>query len=124
MAWVYLLIAGCFEVSFTSMLKLSDNFTRLWPSLLFLIFSIASFGFLNLAVRTIPIGTAYAVWTGIGAFGTATMGIVYFKEPATPGRLAFLAILVAAIIGLKLVSPEHEEAPTTQAAPTSAGEAG
>lgn len=104
MPWVYLLIAGLFEVTFTTCLKLSEGFTKLWPSLGFFVASVTSFIFLNFAIKTIPIGTAYAIWTGIGAAGTATIGILWFKEPATAARLAFLILLIGSVIGLKLVT--------------------
>ena len=104
MPWLYLLLAGLFEIGFTTCLKLSEGFSRLWPSLGFLLCAVASFWLLTRAIQTIPLGTAYAVWTGIGAFGTALIGIFIFNEPATALRLAFLVLLVGSIIGLKLVS--------------------
>ncbi|MCZ2340532.1 MAG: multidrug efflux SMR transporter [Bacteroidales bacterium] len=104
MPWVYLLIAGVLEITFTTCLKLSNGFTKIWPSLGFLVASVFSFVFLNFAIKSIPIGTAYAVWTGIGAAGTATIGILWFKEPATTARLLFLVLLIGSVIGLKLVS--------------------
>lgn len=104
MAWTYLAVAGLFEVAFAAALKLSDGFTRLWPSLAFLVFSIASFVLLARAVTTIPIGTAYAVWTGIGAAGTALVGIAFLGEPASALRLCFIATLIASIVGLRLTA--------------------
>jgi len=104
MSWLYLIAAGLFEVGFTTCLKLSDSFSRLWPSLGFLICAVVSFWLLTKATQTIPLGTAYAVWTGIGAFGTAVIGIVFFSDPATTLRLLFLVLLIGSIIGLKLVS--------------------
>jgi quaternary ammonium compound-resistance protein SugE len=106
MAWAYLVLAGFFEVGFTSCLKLSEGFTRVLPSLGFLVFSIASFWFLNKAVATVPLGTAYAVWTGIGACGTAIVGMVFFRDPVSAGRLFFLVMIVVSIVGLKWASPE------------------
>ncbi len=103
-AWSYLIIAGILEVGFASMLKLTENFTKLIPTIIFLVFASGSFYFLTKAVEQIPIGTAYAVWTGIGAFGTIIIGILFYKEPASAMRLFFLFTLVASIIGLKLVS--------------------
>ena len=103
-AWTYLILAGILEIGFASMLKLTENFTKLIPTLLFLLFAIASFYALTKAVESIPTGTAYAVWTGIGAFGTILVGIFFFNEPAGFLRLFFLFTLVASIIGLKLVS--------------------
>jgi quaternary ammonium compound-resistance protein SugE len=102
--WIILIVAGMFEVGFTTSMKLSDNFSKLWPSLSFLVCSILSFVMLNRATRTIPLGTAYAVWTGIGAFGTASIGIVFFRDPLTFWRLVFLVGLVGCILGLKFVS--------------------
>ena len=106
MPWLWLVVAGVFEVGFTTCMKLSNGFTRLGPSVAFLFFAIGSFVLLARAVTIIPLGTAYAVWTGIGAFGTAVIGIVFFRDPATAGRIFFLALLIGSIIGLKLVSPE------------------
>jgi len=105
MAWAYLLLAGAFEVGFASTLKLTDGFTRLWPTIVFLIFAITSFALLAKAAQTLPIGTAYAVWTGIGAVGTVIIGILFYKEPATALRLFFLATLIVSIIGLRYATP-------------------
>ncbi|MEK9629818.1 MAG: multidrug efflux SMR transporter [Nitrospinota bacterium] len=104
MNWFYLVLAGLFEIGFTTSLKLSDNFSKVWPSISFLVLSILSFYFLTKAIQTIPLGTSYAVWTGIGAFGTAVVGIVFFMEPVNASRIFFLVMLIASIIGLKLVS--------------------
>lgn len=104
MSWTYLIIAGLFEVGFTTCLKLSDQFTKLNWTIGFLIFSAASFYFLSLSLKTIPIGTSYAIWTGIGAFGTALLGIFFFEEPAGAFRILFLFLLITSILGLKLVS--------------------
>jgi quaternary ammonium compound-resistance protein SugE len=103
-AWVYLILAGVLEIGFASMLKLTENFTKLVPTLIFLVFAIGSFYSLTKAVNVIPIGTAYAVWTGIGAVGTIIIGILFYKEPASAMRLFFLFTLVSSIVGLKLVS--------------------
>lgn len=103
-AWFYLVLAGVLEIGFASMIKLTDNFTKLVPTLIFAVFAIGSFYSLTKAVEGIPIGTAYAIWTGIGALGTIIIGIVLYKEPASALRLFFLFTLVASIIGLKLVS--------------------
>lgn len=105
MAWFLLFLAGLFEVAWAIGLKYTDGFTRLWPSVFTVTGMAASFLLLALALRTIPIGTAYAVWTGIGAVGVATLGIVLFNEPRNFARLAFIALIVIGIIGLKLVSP-------------------
>jgi len=104
MAWTYLMLAGLFEVGFASTLKLTENFTRLWPTLIFSICILLSFLLLNRALRDIPIGTAYAVWTGVGAAGTALVGILIYKEPATALRLFFLATLIGSVIGLKFAT--------------------
>ena len=104
MAWVYLVIAGLFEVGFTTSLKLSDDFKNTKWTLLFFVCISLSFHFLSQAIKTIPLGTAYAVWTGIGAVGTAIIGIVFFDEPFYFSRVFFLALLIGSIIGLKLVS--------------------
>lgn len=109
MAWVYLLLAGLFECGFTTCLKLSDGLTHRGWAAAFLLLSIVSFGLLTLAARTIPLGTAYAVWTGIGAAGTAAIGIIWFKDPATTWRLVFLCTLIGSVVGLKLVSGETPE---------------
>ncbi len=105
MGWIYLLAAGVFEIAFTTSLKMSDGFTKLWPTISFLVFSLISFWLLTRAMQTITLGTSYAVWTGIGAFGTALVGILFFKDPVTAGRVFFLLALIGSIIGLKLVSP-------------------
>ena len=104
MAWVWLTLAGLLEVVWAVGLKYTDGFTRLVPSAITVAAMIASVYFLALAVRTIPIGTGYAVWTGIGAAGTAILGIILFAEPATALRLGAIGLIVAGIVGLKLVS--------------------
>lgn len=88
-AWIYLILAGVLEVGFASMLKLTENFSKLIPTLIFLVFAVGSFFSLTKAVQHIPIGTAYAIWTGIGAFGTIIIGILFYKEPASMMRLFF-----------------------------------
>ncbi len=104
MAWLYLFVAGLFEVGWAIGLKYTEGFSRLVPSLLTLASMVLSIALLGLALKTLPVGTAYAVWTGIGALGTAMLGMVLFGEPATVLRLACLGLIVAGIIGLKLVS--------------------
>lgn len=104
MPWTNLIIAGLFEIGFASTLKLTEGFTRLWPTAIFTVCIILSFLFLNKAVKDIPIGTAYAVWTGIGAVGTVIVGILVYKEPATALRLFFITTLIGSIIGLKLAT--------------------
>ena len=107
MHWLILIAAGFFECAFTTCLKLSDGLTKVWWAVAFVLLSVVSFGLLTLAAQKIPLGTAYAVWTGIGAAGTALIGIVWFHDPATFWRLFFLAGLVGCLIGLKLASPDH-----------------
>src|SRR5690606_17033515 len=104
MAWFYLLLAGLMEVGWAIGLKYTDGFTRFWPSLLTSVAMIASMIFLALALRTLPMGTAYAIWTGIGTIGTVAFGILLFNEPSDVLRLACIGLILAAIIGLKFVS--------------------
>jgi quaternary ammonium compound-resistance protein SugE len=104
MAWTYLTIAGLFEVGWAIGLKYTHGFSRLIPSLWTVASMVVSFVFLSLALKTLPVGTAYAVWTGIGATGTAILGILLFAEPATALRLSCIALIVAGIVGLKLVT--------------------
>lgn len=104
MAWMYLIIAGLFEVGFTTSLKMSNNFSNTKWTLAFFVCISLSFHFLNMAIQKIPLGTAYAVWTGIGAVGTAVIGIFLFSEPSDFWRLFFIMLLIGSIIGLKLVS--------------------
>jgi quaternary ammonium compound-resistance protein SugE len=102
MAWLILMVAGLFEVGWAIGLKYTEGFTRLVPSLLTVAAMIVSVYLLAIAVRTLPIGTGYAVWTGVGAAGTALLGIVLFSEPATLARIASIALIIAGIVGLKL----------------------
>ncbi len=104
MAWLYLFIAGLFEVGWAIGLKYTQGFTRLVPTVLTLASMAVSLGLLGLALKSLPVGTAYAVWTGIGTVGTAILGIVLLGEPATALRLACIALIVAGIVGLKLVA--------------------
>ena len=104
MAWVYLIIAGTFEVVWAMGLKYSQGFTKLLPSLITIVGMIISFYFLSVATKTLPIGTAYAIWTGIGAFGSVVLGIVLFHEPSGILRIFFLCLILAGIIGLKVTS--------------------
>ena len=103
MGWLYLLLAGLLEIGFTTAMRYLGWPPRLQPLALFLVFSTASFGFLMAAVRTVPVGTAYAVWTGIGAAGTVLIGMAWYGEPATTVRLVLIVILIGAIAGLKLI---------------------
>lgn len=104
MAWVILFIAGLFEVAWAIGLKYTEGFTRLWPSVGTVAAMVASVVLLGWAMRTLPVGTAYAVWTGIGAVGTVALGIVLFQEPATAARLGCVALIVAGIVGLKITA--------------------
>ncbi|WP_207483227.1 quaternary ammonium compound efflux SMR transporter SugE [Arenibaculum pallidiluteum] len=104
MAWFVLFLAGLLEVGWALGLKYSAGFTRLVPSLLTITAMVASIGLLGLALRTLPLGTAYAIWTGIGTVGTALAGIALYGEPADAIRLACIALIVAGIVGLKLAS--------------------
>ncbi|MFZ0266926.1 quaternary ammonium compound efflux SMR transporter SugE [Caulobacter sp.] len=107
MAWIILFIAGLFEIGWAVGLKFTEGFTRPIPTVLTGISLVASMGLLGWAVKSLPLGTAYAVWTGVGAVGTAIVGILLFKEPATAGRLVCLALIVSGILGLKLFTPAH-----------------
>ena len=104
MAWLYLLVAGLFEVGWAVGLKYTEGFTRLWPSVWTAVALVLSMILLAVALRTLPLGTAYAVWTGIGAVGTALLGIVLFGEPREAARLLCVLLIVAGIVGLKLTS--------------------
>jgi quaternary ammonium compound-resistance protein SugE len=105
MSWIYLLIAGLLEVAWAVGLKYTNGFTRLWPSVFTLVSMAGSVGMLGIALRQLPLGTAYAVWTGIGTIGTAIVGMLVLGEPAGALRLGAIALIAVGIIGLKLVSP-------------------
>jgi len=102
MAWLILVVAGLCEIGWAIGLKYSEGFTRLWPSVATAASMLVSLGLLGLAMKTLPVGTAYAVWVGIGAVGTLLLGMALFGEPATPLRLASAALIVAGLVGLKL----------------------
>jgi quaternary ammonium compound-resistance protein SugE len=104
LAWSYLVVAGVLEIVWAIGLKYAAGFSRLVPSVVTIAAMLASVWFLALALRTIPVGTGYAVWTGIGSIGTAILGMILFAEPATAARLACIGLIVAGIAGLKLVS--------------------
>ena len=104
MHWFFFFLAGLFEVGWAIGLKSSHGFTRLWPSVATLVLMSLSFFLLATALKHLPIGTAYAVWTGIGAVGTALLGIILFGESASPARLACIGLILAGIAGLKLLS--------------------
>ena len=105
MAWVLLLVAGLLEMGWAIGLKYTEGFTRFWPSVGTAISMVLSVVLLGWAMRSLPVGTAYAVWTGIGAVGTVILGIVLFHEPANAARLVCVGLIVAGILGLKLTSP-------------------
>ncbi|CAH1202333.1 guanidinium exporter [Candidatus Nitrotoga sp. BS] len=105
MTWVILILAGLLEVGWAIGLKYTEGFTRLWPSLGTIAAMIVSLGLLGLALKTLPVGTAYAVWVGVGAVGTVIFGIVLFDEPASAVRLISVAFIIAGIVGLKLATP-------------------
>ena len=104
MAWIYLAIAGVLEIVWAIGLKYTEGFTRLWPSIWTAVAMAISVYLLALALKSIPVGTGYAVWTGVGAVGTAILGIVLLGEPANAGRMISLGLIIAGIIGLKLAS--------------------
>ncbi|KZE67161.1 hypothetical protein AWM68_04700 [Fictibacillus phosphorivorans] len=104
MAWVYLFIAGIFEIVWAIGLKYTNGFTRLWPSVITVIGMIISFYYLSQATKVLPIGTAYTIWTGIGAAGAVILGIILFGEPKTLLRFVFLAFVITGIIGLKVTA--------------------
>ncbi len=106
MAWIYLIIAGLFEIGWAIGLKYTEGFSKLWPSIGTVAAMIISFALLSTAMKTIPVGTAYAVWTGIGAAGTALLGMWLFDEPREFLRFACIALIIAGVMGLKLVSKD------------------
>ena len=110
-AWTMLVVAGVLEAAFAVCLKLSENFTQPLPSIGFFVFATVSFILLTRAASVLPLGTAYAVWTGIGAAGTVIAGILLFAEGMSPARMAFLIMLVAAIAGLKFLAPDAPVSP-------------
>ena len=104
MAWILLVLAGLFEVGWAIGLKYTDGFTRLWPTIGTVAAMGISLGLLGVAMKSLPVGTSYAVWVGVGAVGTAILGIVLLGEPASLGRLLSLGLIVAGIVGLKLAA--------------------
>ena len=104
MAWLILVLAGLFEVAWAVGLKYTDGFTKLWPTVGTILATLISLGLLGIAMKTLPLGTAYAVWVGVGAVGTAILGIVLFGESADTGRLISLGLILAGIVGLKLTA--------------------
>ena len=107
MAWLAVITAGVLEVGFATMLKLSDNFTKTWPSIGFLVFASGSFSLLAWSLKVLPLGTAYAVWTGIGAAGTAILGMVLFKDPVSVARITAIAFIVTGVVLLNFSSSSH-----------------
>lgn len=105
MNWIILFVAGLFEIGWAIGLKYTDGFTRLWPTIGTVLSMMISLGLLGIAMKALPVGTAYAVWVGVGAVGTATLGILLLGEPVNLLRLLSLALIVAGIIGLKLATP-------------------
>ena len=111
MAWFCLVLAGLLEIGWAIGLKQTEGFSRLWPSVATVVAMTASFALLALALKTIPIGTAYAVWTGIGAAGTAIVGIIWFGESRDVLRVLCIALIIAGAVGLKLVSAASQGGP-------------
>ncbi len=104
MGWSYLVIAGIFEIAWAIGMKYTHSFSRFWPSVLVILAMLVSVYFLTLAIKTIPVGTAYAVWTGIGIAGTTILGIVLFQEPVDFLRLLFIFLILASVVGLKVIA--------------------
>ena len=105
MAWMILFLAGLFETGWAIGLKYTDGFTRFWPTVWTVFAMIVSLWLLGIAVKTLPVGTAYSVWVGVGAVGTVVLGIALLEEPANPARLISVGLIIAGIIGLKLATP-------------------
>lgn len=106
MAWIILVLAGLFEIGWAIGLKYTEGFTRLWPSVWTVLAMIISLGLLGIAMKSLPVGTAYSVWVGVGAVGTVAFGIVLLEEPMNAARLISVTLIIAGIIGLKLATPE------------------
>ncbi|MER6994130.1 multidrug efflux SMR transporter [Streptomyces sp. NPDC000410] len=107
MAWLLVVVAGLLETGFAICLKLSHGFTRLWPTIAFAVFAMSSFGLLTLALRKLDVGPAYAVWTGIGASGTAIYGMIFLGEVVSTLKIVSISLVIAGVIGLQLSSPAH-----------------
>lgn len=105
MPWIILVLAGLFEIGWAIGLKYSEGFTRLWPSIGTVAAMIVSLGLLGIAMRSLPVGTAYAIWVGVGAVGTVILGIVLFDEPLNALRIGSVALIIAGLVGLKLATP-------------------
>lgn len=106
MAWAYLVVAGVLEVGWATAMKYSEGFTRLWPSVATIVLMLASFALLSQSMKTLPLGTAYGVWTGIGAVGSVLVGILFLGEPRDAVRLLCIALILSGIVGLKLTSTD------------------
>jgi quaternary ammonium compound-resistance protein SugE len=115
MAWIVLFVAGLFEIGWAVGLKYTEGFTRLWPTVGSAVSMIVSLGLLGIALRTLPLGTAYAIWTGVGTVGTVLLGIALFGESASALRLACVGLILAGIVGLKLVPTGDKPGDGTQA---------
>jgi len=107
MAWIAVITAGILEVGFATMLKLSSGFTKIWPSLGFLVFAAGSFSLLSWSLKFLSVGTAYAVWTGIGAAGTAIVGMIFFKDPVSLARIMAIVFIITGVILLNFSSSNH-----------------
>ena len=105
MAWLILVLAGLFEVGWAIGLKYTEGFTRLWPTIWTVLAMIISLGLLGIAMKSLPVGTAYSIWVGVGTVGTVILGIVLLGEPANAGRLVSVALIIVGIVGLKLATP-------------------
>ena len=105
MPWILLVLAGLFEVGWAIGLKYTDGFTKLWPTVGTVAAMAISLGLLGIAMKSLPVGTAYAIWVGVGAVGTVILGIVLFHEPANALRLVSVGLIIAGLVGLKLASP-------------------
>ncbi len=106
-AWLLLIFAGLLEVSWLIAMKYSNGFTKLWPTVLVFVLGSVSFYLISLCLKVIPVGTAYVVWTGIGAVGGAVVGMILFNEPRDVGRIISIALIIGGIVGLKLTGPVH-----------------
>ena len=115
MAWLYLILAGICEIAWAIGLKYTDGFRKLWPSVWTVTIMLLSFWLLAQAMKTLPVGTAYAIWTGIGAVGTAILGMVLFHESRDVMRIVCIGVIVSGIVGLKVFSPSEEATPTPDA---------
>ena len=105
MPWIILVLAGLFEIGWAIGLKYTEGFTRLWPSVGTIVAMVISLGLLGIAMKSLPVGTAYAVWVGVGAVGTVILGIVLFDEPLNALRVGSVVLIVAGLVGLKLATP-------------------